>query len=408
MKTAYFSHVWGRENLTVRARYDELWQEVEAADRLGFDYAFSVEHHCTPRESWMSSPVAFATGAALRTERIRVGPMGWVPPLRHPLHIVEEVATLDQLLGGRLEVGLASGVSDEPFVPFGADFANRKVLNRECADLLRTALAADGPFDFDGPVHQLRGVELSFGSVQRPNPPLWIPTGDRSILRYLASIGGHTASTMIVPRAATATVYRHFADWWREAGWSGEPNIGYWSLVHVAETDAEAEARAEAQVYDALVNTLRYGSVQRSGTPAAPASRLSTADILAGCHDFKFLLDHNLVFVGSPATVAERIEAAAREGFFNTLFAEFAFGDIVGPEAIRSMELYAEGVLPRLAGFSPFAPAEEAPEGSEASADGVDGVLRALERTAAPVAAPYSAEEQNEVAARLEALGYID
>ncbi|MED7953444.1 MULTISPECIES: LLM class flavin-dependent oxidoreductase [unclassified Streptomyces] len=411
MKTAYFTHVWGRENLTVRDRYDELWREVEAADRLGFDYAFSVEHHCTPRESWMSSPVAFATGAALRTERIRVGPMGWVPPLRHPLHVVEEVATLDQLLGGRLEVGLASGVSDEPFLPFGADFARRKVLNRECADLLRTAFAAEGPFDFDGPVHRMRDIELSFGAVQRPHPPIWIPTGDRATLRYLATIGGHTASTMIVPRAATATVYRHFVDWWRAGGRTGEPNIGYWSLVHVAETDAEAESRAADQVVDAFVNTLRYGSVKRSGTPAAPASRLSTADILAGCHDFKFLLDQNLVFVGSPETVAERIRAAALEGCFNTLFGEFVFGDIAGAEAIRSMELYAEGVLPRLADFSPFAAQEAEADGPDAPAgDRADGGPREQGRTAVPAAVPgpYSADEQDEVAARLEALGYID
>jgi alkanesulfonate monooxygenase SsuD/methylene tetrahydromethanopterin reductase-like flavin-dependent oxidoreductase (luciferase family) len=354
MEFAYFTHVWGRENVTVRGRYDQLWREVEAADRLGFDYAFSVEHHCTPEESWMPSPAVFCTGAALRTERIRVGPMGWVPPLRHPLHVVEEVATLDQLLGGRLEVGLASGVSDEPFRPFGADFANRKTLNRECADLLRTALTAQGAFDFDGPVHQLRDVSLSFTSHQRPHPPLWIPTTDRSTLRYLARTGGHTSSTMIVPRAAMGLVYRHYVDWWREEGQPGTPRIGYWSLVHVADTDAEAEARAARQVTDTFVNTLRYGSVKRSGSPAAPASRLSTPDILAGSHDFRFLMDQNLVFVGSPGTVAERLRAAATEGCFNTLLGEFAFGDIAGDEAIGSMELFAREVMPRLAGFSPY------------------------------------------------------
>jgi alkanesulfonate monooxygenase SsuD/methylene tetrahydromethanopterin reductase-like flavin-dependent oxidoreductase (luciferase family) len=356
MESAYFTHVWGRENVSVRERYEQLWQEIEAADQLGFDYAFSVEHHCTPHESWMPSPAVFCTGAALRTERIRVGPMGWVPPLRHPLHVVEEVAALDQLLGGRLEVGLASGVSEEPFLPFGADFANRKVLNRECADLLRTALTAEGPFDFDGPVHQLSDVELSFGAHQRPHPPLWIPTTDRNTLRYLARTGGHTSSTMIIPRAAMGLVYRHYIDWWREEEQPGLPRIGYWSLVHVAETDAEAEARAAAQVTDTFVNTLRYGRVKRSGTSAAPASRLSTPDILAGSGDFRFLMDNNLVFVGSPRTVAERIKEAAAEGCFNTVLGEFTFGDIAGAESIASMELYSREVMPLLADYAPYQP----------------------------------------------------
>ncbi|MER5307652.1 LLM class flavin-dependent oxidoreductase [Streptomyces sp. NPDC002773] len=360
MKFAYFTHVWGRENLTVRQRYEELWQEVEAADRLGFDYAFSVEHHCTPEESWMSSPAVFCTGAALRTERIRVGPMGWVPPLHHPLHIVEEAATLDQLLGGRLEVGLASGVSDQPFKPFGADFAGRKERTRECADLLRTAFTSKGTFDFDGPVHQLRDVTLSFGAAQHPHPPVWIPTTDRATLRHLAKTGGHTCSTMIVPRAAMGVVYRHYVDWWRKEGQPGVPNIGYWSLVHVAETDAEAEARAAEQATRTFVETLRYGSVRRSADRPAPASGLNTADILAGCHDFRFLMDHNLIFVGSPRTVADRIAAAAREGHFNTLFGEFVFGDITGDEAIGSMELFARDVVPQLAAFSPYQPLETA------------------------------------------------
>lgn len=364
MKFAYFTHVWGRENISVRQRYEELWQEIEAADRLGFDYAFSVEHHCTPEESWMSSPAVFCTGAALRTERIRVGPMGWVPPLHHPLHIVEEAATLDHLLGGRLEVGLASGVSDQPFKPFGADFAGRKERTRECADLLRTAFAGKGSFDFDGPVHRLRDITLSFGAEQTPHPPLWIPTTDRATLRHLAKTGGHTCSTMIVPRAVMGLVYRHYVDWWRKEGQPGAPNIGYWSLVHVAGTDAEAEARAAEQATRTFVETLRYGSVRRSVDRLAPASGLSTADILAGCHDFRFLMDHNLIFVGSPRTVADRIAEAAREGYFNTLFGEFVFGDITGDEAIGSMELFARDVVPHLAAFTPYEP----PEAAEPSA----------------------------------------
>jgi alkanesulfonate monooxygenase SsuD/methylene tetrahydromethanopterin reductase-like flavin-dependent oxidoreductase (luciferase family) len=354
MKFAYFSHVWGRPAITVAQRYQELWREVEAADRLGFDYAFCVEHHCTPQESWMSSPAVFCTGVAMRTKRIRVGPMGWVPPLRHPLHLVEEVATLDHLLDGRLEVGLASGISREPFAPFGADFDNRKELTRECAELLRTAYVADGAFDFDGPVHRLRDITLSYPALQCPHPPIWMPTTDRRTLRYLSEIGGHSGSTMIVPRAAMALVYRYYVDWWRRHGHTATPNIGYWSLVHVAKTDTEAEARAASNITHTLTKTLRYDTVARSVGRPAPASRLSTADILRGTDDFRFLLDHNLVFVGSPSTVAGRIKCAAQEGHFNTLFGEFNFGHLTEAEVLDSVELFAKEVVPMLRDFSPY------------------------------------------------------
>lgn len=355
MRFAYFSHVWGRPGITVAERYEQLWDEIGLADQLGFDYAFSVEHYCTPQESWMPSPALFCTAAAMRTERIRVGPMGWVPPLRHPLHIVSEVAALDQVLGGRLEVGLASGVSPQPFAAFGADFANRKARTRECAELLQTAFAAGGAaFDFDGEYHQLTDITMSFGAIQRPHPPIWIPTTDRSMLRYLASIGAHTSSTMIVPRAAMATVYRHYVHWWTQAGNAGLPAIGYWALVHVAPTDAEAEAQAAGPMTHTFTKTLGYDTLTRSAERPTLASKLSTSDILANAGDFKFLLDNNLVFVGSPATVADRIRTAATEGWFNTLLGEFVFGDLSQQLSNASTELFAHEVAPQLADFSPY------------------------------------------------------
>jgi len=354
MKFGYFTHVWGSPALSVAERYERLWRELELVDQAGFDYAFSVEHHCTPEESWMPSPAVFCTGAALRTENIRVGPMGWVPALRHPLHIVEEAALLDQILGGRLEVGLASGVSPQPFLPFGADFENRKVLLEECLDLLTAAFSADGPIDFSGPVHSLHDVNLSFGAAQRPHPPVWVPSTNRTTLRQLARIGAHTSSTMIVPRAAQHLVYRHYLDWWRQHDHPTPPNIGYWTLVHVAATDEEAVARCADHATYTFTKTLSYDTLSRSMPSAAASSGLGTEEILRRSGDFDFLADNNLVFVGSPRTVAQRIEAAAREGLFNTLLGEFTFGGLTEPEVRDSVELFASEVIPLLRGFDPY------------------------------------------------------
>jgi alkanesulfonate monooxygenase SsuD/methylene tetrahydromethanopterin reductase-like flavin-dependent oxidoreductase (luciferase family) len=356
LKFAYFTHVWGRPGQTPGQRLDELWREVELAEQLGFDYAFSVEHHFTPHESWMPSPAIFCTGAALRTSRIRVGPMGYVPPLYHPLRIAEEVATLDQLLGGRLEVGLAPGVTADFFGPYGADFAERRELTRECVELIRTALAADGPFDFTGPAHSMTDVTLSFGSVQRPHPPLWLPTTNRATLRYLASIGAHTSATMLLPRTMLGLVYRHYVDWWRAAGHAAEPNIGYWTLVYVAPTEDEAFDQAFPHIIHTFTKTLGYGEADaaRAGAPVTAATGLSTADILAHAGDIAFLREHNLVFVGSPDTVASQIRAAADEGCFNTVLAELNFGELTQQQVASSARLFAAEVMPALRAYSPY------------------------------------------------------
>lgn len=356
MKFAYFTHVWGRPGQTPGQRFDELWREIELAEELGFDYAFSVEHHFTPHESWMPSPAVFCTGAAMRTSRIRVGPMGYVPPLYHPLRIAEEVATLDQLLGGRLEVGLAAGVTADFFGPYGADFSLRRELTKECVDLIRTALSTDGPFDFTGPAHEMTDVTLSFGAVQRPHPPLWVPTTNRAMLRYLAGIGAHTSATMLLPRTMLGLVYRHYVNWWRAAGHDADPNIGYWTLVYVAPTDEEAISQAFPHVVHAFTKTLGYGQVDvaRAGAPVTAASGLSTADILAHAGDIAFLREHNLVFVGSPESVVRQITAAADEGCFNTVLAELNFGDLTDEHIENSTRLFASEVMPALRAYAPY------------------------------------------------------
>jgi len=133
----------------------------------------------------------------------------------------------------------------------------------------------------------------------------------------------------------------------------------------------------------------------------APASELSTPDILANSGDFRFLMDHNLIFVGSSATVADRITAAAQEGHFNVLLGEFAFGDLAGGRERESMELYAAEVMPRIADFTPIPPAEPVQPLAGTSGPAAD-------RVPVGAGAVYGGDEERQVAARLEALGYLE
>ncbi len=56
MKFAHFSHAWNKPGMTPAQRYEQLWWELSLADKLGFDFGFTVEHHFNPQESWMASP----------------------------------------------------------------------------------------------------------------------------------------------------------------------------------------------------------------------------------------------------------------------------------------------------------------------------------------------------------------
>src|ERR1700683_5347595 len=171
MKFAHFAHVWGKAGMTPAERYRQLWRELQLCDELGFDYGFCVEHHFSPYESWMSAPNIYAASVAARTRRIRVGAMGHVVPLHHPVRLAEEIALTDQVTGGRLEVGLVPGINSAYFGPYGGDFQNRRAITLEFVEFLKAAYREVEPFDFSGRYHDVKNVRIVPKPAQQPWPP---------------------------------------------------------------------------------------------------------------------------------------------------------------------------------------------------------------------------------------------
>src|SRR3569832_848235 len=178
MKFAHFSHVWCKPGMTPHQRYEELWSELQLSDDLGFNYSFCVEHHFRPDESWISSPSLYAVGAGARTKRMRIGPMGYIVPLYHPLRLAEEIAIVDQMLGGRMECGLVPGINADYFRPFGLNYEFRKTPTLEFVDYLRAAYGETQPFSWDGENFHTDDALLSVMPVQKPRPPLWMMSRD--------------------------------------------------------------------------------------------------------------------------------------------------------------------------------------------------------------------------------------
>ena len=134
--------------MTAAGRYAQLWRELALADESGFDFGFCVEHHFNPNESWMPSPSIYCTGAAAHTRRLRIGPMGYVAPLYDPIRVAEDAAVLDNVLGGRLELGIVAGIVPDFFVPYRAEFKNRRELTHETLGLVKLALSSQGPVSY--------------------------------------------------------------------------------------------------------------------------------------------------------------------------------------------------------------------------------------------------------------------
>ena len=362
MRFAHFSHVWGKKGMTPARRYEELWRELALADELGFDFGFSVEHHFCPEESWMSSPNLYAVAAAARTRRIRLGAMGHVVPLHHPVRLLEEIALTDQLTGGRIEVGLVPGILASYFAPFGADFQGRREITMEFARFLKSAFANGAPIDFDGKHIKQKGTVLSVQPAQRPHPPMWMETRDRATLEFCAREGLHTGYFLLFPRKEAMLRYAPYLKGWKEHGWPGAPNIAYSTVVYVDETDQKALDIAAADAARAYKGFFTYSEdpeeirAKQRETAVYFESRgePGAAEIILNLLDIDYLLKHDLVLIGSPATVADKLRKWATEGSFNTFFGEFNFGNIAEADLLRSIRLFGTEVLPQLRGFEPF------------------------------------------------------
>ena len=188
MKFAHFTQTFPREGETAAARYDQIWRELQLAEEVNFNFGFSSVHHFSRLRPTSST---FCAAAAARTSRLRLGPMGYTVPLYDPIRLVEEVALLDNITHGRLEVGLTAGTTPEEFRIYGSNWDTRHAETTEAMYLLKKAFTSEKPFDFDGQFQQYSQVPLSVEPLQRPHPPLWLISLMPEQLKISAREGAH-------------------------------------------------------------------------------------------------------------------------------------------------------------------------------------------------------------------------
>jgi alkanesulfonate monooxygenase SsuD/methylene tetrahydromethanopterin reductase-like flavin-dependent oxidoreductase (luciferase family) len=156
--------------------------------------------------------------------------------------------------------------------------------------------------------------------------------------------------------------YAPYLAGWKAHGHPGTPNIAYSTVVFVAETDAEAlhiaKHHAGAAYRGFFDPTDDPAELRRSQEETAAyfhsRGEPGAAEILLNMLDADYLVENELVLIGSPATVARKLERWAAEGSFNTFFGEFNFGQLAEDDLMRSIGLFGSDVIPRLRAYEPF------------------------------------------------------
>jgi alkanesulfonate monooxygenase SsuD/methylene tetrahydromethanopterin reductase-like flavin-dependent oxidoreductase (luciferase family) len=323
--------------------YEERLRMLELADRAGFYCYHLAEHHATEL-STVPSPNLFLSAVAQRTRRLRLGALSYVLPLYDPVRLLEEICMLDQLSGGRLEVGISRGSTGEHV---DNDPEKARAMFNEALDVILTGLST-GEVDYHGVHYNYDHVISRLRPVQRPHPPLWYPTSNVESIAWVAARGLNTAfsvhlsanfeQTAAMVRQYRAEYARHAGDATRLNTHAAEaPNYGFSIHVHVAETDARAREQARP-AFEQFMHNFTYRFVRR-GQPDRWADR----------RNFDDELQRGRVAVGSPATVRDQLAKYVDQSGANYVIGCFSFGSLPVEQVLESVSLFASDVMPAIA-----------------------------------------------------------
>jgi alkanesulfonate monooxygenase SsuD/methylene tetrahydromethanopterin reductase-like flavin-dependent oxidoreductase (luciferase family) len=332
MEFGIFDHL-DRSPASLADYYDERLAIVELFDRAGFYGYHLAEHHATPL-GMAPSPSVFLAAVAQRTTRLRFGPMIYALPLYHPIRMIEEICMLDQMSGGRLDVGFGRGASPIELELFGVNPAEaRDIYDQSLAIVLKGLSGQD--VSFEGKHFSFGNVPMELAPLQKPHPPVWYGVHANDSAARSARQGLNVISLDGV--AATRGFSDAYRTSWKEAGRSGPmPKFGLGRMLVVADTDADALRLAERAypVWNASFNHLFKLYGRMPSHPRPPQFSAIQADGRGFC--------------GSPKTVTEIIRKQMAESGSDYFVGQFAFGDLTLAETKRSIELFAAEVMPTL------------------------------------------------------------
>lgn len=318
--------------------YQRGTEITQAAEELGFANMWLAEHHFSTY-GYLSRPLTYALHLADKTRRIRVGTAVIVVPLHHPLVIAEEIATVDLLTGGRLDVGLGRGYQRYEFERLGQDLGESRARWEEAVDIIVSALTGK-PFSYEGKYYRIPETTVFPHPVQKPHPPIWVTAQSPDSIETTVRRGFHLLSGGFGVPLERLREFRRLFDGHVAQHPPRQPiRVGTQRPVYVTDSEADARAVAEQARWNMRVTlSLRnnYERVEAGRAVAVPfPDEPTTEDLLE-----KFSV------IGTPDTCIrqiKRLQEAMRNDHFNC---SFWFGDLTQTQVLRSMRLFAQDVMP--------------------------------------------------------------
>jgi alkanesulfonate monooxygenase SsuD/methylene tetrahydromethanopterin reductase-like flavin-dependent oxidoreductase (luciferase family) len=355
-------------------------EQTQIGEDAGFKTVWLTEHHFA-HNGYLNAtpnPVLMCADLAAHSKKIRVGQAPIVLPDWHPLRVAEDVALLDNMTDGRVDFGVAKGINERTTLQFNinADRRDDKKcyrLFRECLDIVIKAWTED-PFTHKGEFYEFPvpgwhetnrmflphdnryhkddgeyiGMYVHPRPVQQPHPPVWLMSNAPFTYEF-AGRSGYNVIAMSSPKGNLRACWSAYEEAANKT--LGKVNLaeklGMCVVIYVADTMEQAAEviRPSINKYYELLSGTRPSGEWMKKAYLNKDEELSAED--ADKDWFDFLMERNIIWVGTADYVSDKIEEYRDEVNVNHIMLLQQFPGVEYSKILQNMDKFAEHVMPR-------------------------------------------------------------
>ncbi|MBV9046375.1 MAG: LLM class flavin-dependent oxidoreductase [Alphaproteobacteria bacterium] len=325
--------------------------QIELADKLGYDYVWEVEHHFLEEYSHSSAPEVFLAAVSQRTKNIRIGHGIVQLTTNHPYRVAERIATLDLISGGRVEFGIGEGASVTELHPFDRRFRDKREIWEDAVKAVLPAFWNQG-WEYHGKWFDLPLRNVLPKPLQKPHPPLWVACSQLETIRMAGMRGmGALGFQFVSAEMAHKWVGVYYNSFVKRldklCDYRTNPNIALVTPLMCAATDEEAAKKAEGWTFFQF--SLRFYNTHG---PVVPG----TVDLWKEYLEWKKTPDGQKTspggLIGSPETIRKRLHKF-EESNIDQVILLLQAGKNKHEDICASLELFGKEVMPEFHALIP-------------------------------------------------------
>ncbi len=312
-------------------RYQQALAQAVHAEALGFESVWMTEHHFS-RHGITADSLNLLSHLAAKTERIRLGTAVSVLPFHDPIQLAESAGIVDQLSGGRLDLGIGRGNMWSEFHGFAVSHDDRARRFDEAAQVLARAWQSDAPFSHHGEFYDYDDVVVQPRPHQQPHPPIWLATAGGRGLKRCAEQGWNVMLPQgLQPDAVSEAIAGYQTELANIGATYNPDNVVLARALYVADDTETAWNEVEA-AYIAFIAQARRGAA----TPGSNPDLNNPFDVETRKKGAVF---------GGPEDVIEMLREVEALGIEHIIFF-VNFGDLPHERVMRSLDRFAQHVMP--------------------------------------------------------------